>query len=202
MKREFEMSMLGEFSFFIGLHISQSNKGIFISQTKYIKETMNKFTMEDYPPVGTPMVTVCKLSKEDDSKEANQTLYRSMIRSLLYIIASRIDIMKEIGLFGRVQDAPKETHVKTVKRIFRYLKGTLDFGLWYPTGTNFTLTTYTHAYWEGSVDDRNITSVGAFFLVNRLVSWFSKKQSSICLSTVEVEYIVTISCCTQVLWLK
>jgi hypothetical protein len=166
MKTEFEMSMLGELSFFLGLHISQTNKGIFISQTKYIKEMLKKFEMEDYKPVNTPMVTGCKLSKEDESKEANQTLYRSMIGNLLYVTTSRPYIMQAVGLVGRFQDAPKETHVQEVKRIFRYLKGTLDFGLWYPTGKYFTLTTYTDADWEGSVDDRKSTSGGAFFLGN------------------------------------
>jgi hypothetical protein len=101
------------------------------------------------------------------------------------VTTSRPDIMQEVGLVARFQVAPKETHVQEVKRIFRYLKGTLDFGLWYPTGKNFTLTTYTDADWAGSVDDRKSTSGGAFFLGNNLVSWLSKKQSSISLSTTE-----------------
>jgi hypothetical protein len=99
---------------------------------------LKKFGMEGCAPVSTPMVTGCKLRKEDESKEANQTLYRSMIGILLYVTDSRPDIMQEVGLVGRFQDAPKETHVQAVKKIFRYLKGTLDFGLWYPTCTKFT----------------------------------------------------------------
>jgi hypothetical protein len=89
-----------------------------------------------------------------------------------------------------------------VKIIFKYLKGTLDFGLWYSRSEYFTLTTYTDADWVGSVDDRKSTSGGAFFLGNSLVSWLSKKQSSVSLSTIEAEYIATTSCCTQVLWMK
>jgi len=88
-----------------------------------------------------------------------------------------------VGLVGRFQAAPKETHVHAVKIIFRYLKGTLDFGLWYATCTKFTLTTYTNADWVGSMDDRKSTNGGTFFLGNIPVSWFNKKQSSISLST-------------------
>jgi hypothetical protein len=196
------MSMLGELSFFLGLHISQSNKGIFISQTKYIKEMLKKFGMEDCAPVSTPMITGCKLRKDDESPEENQTLYRSMIGNLLYVTTSRPDIMQAVGLVARFQSAPKETHVQAVKRIFRYLKGTLDFGLWYSRSKDFTLTTYTDADWEGSIDDKKSTSGGALFLGNCLVSWLRKKQTSISLSTTEAEYIAATTCCTQVLWMK
>jgi hypothetical protein len=92
--------------------------------------------------------------------------------------------------------------LKAVKRIFRYLRATLDFGLWYPKTKYFTLNAYTDADWAGSVDDRKSTSGGAFFLGKCLVSWLSKKQTSISLSTTEVEYIVAATCCTQVIWMK
>jgi hypothetical protein len=147
----------------------------------------------------TPMITECKLRKDDESLEANQTLYRSMIGSLLYVTTSRPGIMQVIGLVVRFQSAPKETHVQAVKRIFKYLKGTLDFGLWYPIGKYFTLIAYIDADWVGSVDDRKSTSGGAFFLGNNLVSRFSKKQSLISLSIADAEYIPVETCCTQVI---
>jgi hypothetical protein len=126
------MSLLGELSFFLGLHICQSNQGIFISQTKYIREMLKRFRMEDCKPVITSMQTSCKLSKDDDSKSIDQRQYRSMIGSLLYVIASKPDVMQTVGQVARFQAAPKESHVLAVKRIFRYLKGTKEFGLWYP----------------------------------------------------------------------
>jgi hypothetical protein len=99
----------------------------------------------------------------------------------------------------RVQETPKESHVLEVKRIFRYLKGTKEFGLWYPKGNDLSLIVYTDADWVGCIDDRQSTSGATFYLGEFLVSWLSKKQSSISLSTVEVEYIAATTCCTQVL---
>jgi hypothetical protein len=131
--------------------------------------------MEDCKPNSTPMVIGCKISKEHESKESNQTPYISMIGNLLYVTASRPDIMQAIGLVGMFQTTPKETHVLKVKIIFKYLKGMLEFGLWYPTGKYFTFTAYINAYWVGSLDDRKSTSDGALFMGNRLVFWFSKK---------------------------
>ena len=119
-----------------------------------------------------------------------------MIGSLLYVIASRPDVMQVVGQVARFQASPKESHVLAVKRIFRYLKGTMDYGLWYPKGNKLTLVAYTDADWAGSVDDRKSTSGAAFYLGDCLVSWMSKKQSSVTLSTAEAEYIAAAACCT------
>lgn len=107
MKTKFEMSMLGELSYFLGLQISQQEKGIFISQTKYVKDMLKKFQMEDNKPVSTPMVIGCKLSKLDESPEVEQTLYRSMIGSLLYLTTSRLDIVQTVCMVEIFQDSPK-----------------------------------------------------------------------------------------------
>jgi hypothetical protein len=95
---------------------------------------LKRFGMEDYKPVNTPMQTSCKLSKYDDSKYTDQRQYRSMIGSLLYVTTSKLDVKKEVGQVERFQATPKESHVLVVKRIFKYLKGTQEFGLWYPKG--------------------------------------------------------------------
>lgn len=100
------------------------------------------------------------------------------------------------------QADPKETHVIVVKRVFRYLKGTMDFGLWYPRGNNFIILAYSDVDWVSCMDDRKSTSGGAFYLNDKLVAWHNKKQDSIYLSTVEEEYMAIVSCCTQVLWMK
>ena len=108
--------------------------------------------------------------------------------------------MHAVGIVGRFQANPKESHLQVVKRIFKYLQGTQDFGLWYPKDTDLTLLAYIDADWVGSVDDRKGTSGGAFYMGSRLVSWFSKKQISIALSTTEAKYMAA-SCCTQLLWM-
>jgi hypothetical protein len=115
MQEEFEVSMLGELSFFLGLQVNQTKNGIYVSQTKYIKEMLNKFKMEYNKPMITPMVTGCKLILEYDSPKVDQTMYRSMVVSFLYSTTTRPDIMQVVGTVGRFQYAPKETHLKAVK---------------------------------------------------------------------------------------
>jgi hypothetical protein len=123
--------MLSELTFFLGLQVTQIDKGIFISQIKYIKEMLNKFQMEDCKPMSTPMVTGCKLILDDESPKVDQTMYKSMLGILLYAIVTRPDIIQVVGLIGIFQFSPKETHLEEVKRIFRNLRATLDFRLWY-----------------------------------------------------------------------
>jgi hypothetical protein len=132
MKTEFEMSMIGELSYFLGLQVNQSSAEIFISQEKYLKKMLKKFQMEDSSPVSTPMVVGCKLSKDDMSPDVDQRTYRSMIGSLLCITTSRPDIMQAVGMVGRYQSAPKQSHLVVVTRILKYLKDTMNYSLWYP----------------------------------------------------------------------
>ena len=146
---------------------------------------LKRFKMGDSKPVGTPMVTGCKLSKDDDSPDVDQSSYRSIIGSLFYITASRPDIMHVVGMVGRYQSAPKQSHLQAVKRIFRYLKETMTYGMWYPRNQNLQLTAYSDADWENYVRERKNTSRGALFLGDSLVAWISKNQSSISLSTTE-----------------
>jgi hypothetical protein len=120
----------------------------------------------------------------------------SMIGIRLYVTTSRPDVMQEIRQVARFQATPKESHVLAVKRIFRYLKGTKEFGLWYPKRKDISLIAYTDADWEGCTDDQRSTRGASFYLGECLVSWLIKKQSSVYLSIAEVEYISATSCCT------
>jgi hypothetical protein len=163
---------------------------------------LKKFQLEDCKPVSTPMKIGCKLSKEDESKSIDPKHYRSMIESLLYVTYSRRDVKHAVGMVARFQTTPKKSHVQDVKIIFSYLKGTIDFGLWYPRKDSFTLKAYLDVDWAGCVDDIKSTSGGAFLFGESLVAWISKKQSSIYLSTTEAEYIVVAECCTQLEWMK
>ena len=185
MQTKFEMSMIGELSFFLGLQVKQSSTGIFISQEKYLREMLKRFQMEDSKPLGTPMVTRCKLRKNDDSPNVDQRSYRSMIGSQLYITTSHPDIMHVVGMVGRFQSSPRQSHLQATKRIFMYLRETMTYGLWYHRNQNFQLTAYSDADWANCVDERKSTSGGEFFLGDSLVAWLSKTQGSISLLTTE-----------------
>ena len=147
------------------------------------------------------MATATKLDQHQGA-EVDVTSYRGMIGSLLYLTASRLDIMYATCLCARFQAQPREPHLIAVKRIFRYLKENPDLGLWYPIESDFKLIGYSDAEFAGCKVDRKSTSGGCQFLGDRLVSWSSKKQKSISTSTAEVEYIVAESCCAQILWMK
>ena len=127
------------------------------------------------------------------------TKYRGMIGSLFYLTASRRDIMFNVCLCARFQSNPKESHLNAVKRILKYLVGTINLGLWYPKGTHFNITNFSDADFVGCQTDRKSTSGTCHFLGYALVSWFSKKQNSVALSTTEAEYISMASCCAQIL---
>ena len=162
---------------------------------------LKKFQMDDSKPVGTPMVTGCKLSKFDDSEDVEQIMYRSMIGILLYATATRPDIMHSVCQVGRFQASPKASHLLAIKRNFRYLKGTTQYGLWYPTCNQLDLYAFTDADWTCCIDDRKSTSGAAFFLGGCLVSWLSKKQSAVSLSTAEAKYIAAANYGAQAVWM-
>lgn len=145
--------MLGELSCFLGFQITQTSKGTFVSQSKYLKEVLKKFGMEECSLVSTPMVTSCKLCKINESPKVDQTFYRSIIGSLLYLIASRPDIMLEVCIVGIFQAAPIWIHLQEAKIILIYLRATMDYGLWYPRGKYFSLIFYTDVDWAGNIDE-------------------------------------------------
>jgi hypothetical protein len=148
------------------------------------------------------MSTAIKLDEDKKGKRVDIKVYRGMVGSLLYLTASRPDIMFATCLCARFQSDPKESHMMAIKRIFKYLKGTPNLGLWYPKGTGFNLVGYTDSDYAGCRIDRKSTSGSCQFLGQRLVSWFSKKQQSTATSTAEAEYIAAGSCCAQLLWIR
>ncbi|KAK6138544.1 hypothetical protein DH2020_027711 [Rehmannia glutinosa] len=183
MQGKFEMSMMGELTFLLGLQVKQLKDGTFISQTKYTRDLMKKFGMEEKSSVKIPMNTSVKMYMDADGKPVDQTRYRALIGSLLYLTASRPDITFVVGVCARFQSAPKESHMTAAKRILRYLKGCQDVGLWYPKEGGFKLIGYSDSDYDGCRVDRKSTSGTCQMLGNRLVSWFSKKQNSTATST-------------------
>ena len=202
MSEEYQMSMMGELKFFLGLQIRQQRNGIFISQEKYLKDVLRKFGMQDCKGVKIPMPTNGHLCTDENGIDFDHKVYRSMIGSLLYLCASRPDIMLSVCMCARFQATPKESHHKAVKHILRYLAHTPTLGLWYPKGSAFDLIGYSDSDYAGDRVDRKSTSGTCHFLGRSLVCWSSKKQNCVSLSTAEAEYIAAGSCCAQLLWMK
>ncbi|KAI3825122.1 hypothetical protein L1987_06598 [Smallanthus sonchifolius] len=176
MKSKFEMSNMGELSFFLGLQVSQRENGIYLHQTKYVQDILSKYKMSDSTTYG--------LHPDRDGKDVDSRLYRGMIGSLMYLTASRPDIMFALCLCSR------------------YLKGKPRLGLWYSKQQSFDFKAYTDSDYGGRNLDRKLTSGGCKFLGDRLVSWQCKKQSTVSVSTCEAEYIDAASGCSQILWIQ
>jgi hypothetical protein len=175
MQQKFEMSMMGELKYFLGFQVKQHKDGMFISQTKYTQDLLKKFGMKDAKPAKTPMGTDGHLDLDKGGKSVDQKAYRSMIGSLLYLCASRPNIMLSVCMCARFQSDPKECHLVAVKRILRYLVHTPCFGIWYPKGSTFDLIGYSDSDYAGCKVDRKSTSGTCQFLGRSLVSWSSKK---------------------------
>ncbi|GJS61231.1 putative ribonuclease H-like domain-containing protein [Tanacetum coccineum] len=175
MHEKFQMSSMGELTFFLGLQVKQKNDGIFISQDKYVAEILKKFEYKDVKTASTTMDTQKPLLKDEDGEEVDVHMYRSMIGLLMYLTSSRPDIMFAICACARYQVNPKVSHLHAVKRIFRYLKGQPKLGLWYPNDSPFDLVAYTDSDYDGARLDRKSTTGGCQFLGSRLISWQCKK---------------------------
>jgi len=160
---------------------------------------MKKFALEDCKLVSTPMITGCKLCKEDETLLVNQTVCGSMIGILLYITTSIPNIMQTVCLMTIFKACPHESHVIVVNFFFKYLQGTTYYGLWYSKRKEFKLKDYADVDWEGNINDRKSTFGETFFFGNCLVSYVNKKQDSISLSTAKAEYIATTTCYSQIL---
>ncbi|GJY98529.1 retrovirus-related pol polyprotein from transposon TNT 1-94 [Tanacetum coccineum] len=202
MNSTFKMSMMGQMSFFLGLQVSQNPRGIFINQSKYAQEILKKFGFDSCTPIDTPMAERPNLDEDKGGKLIDPTRFRGMVGSLMYLSASRPDIVFAVCMCARYQAKPTEMHLTAIKRIFRYLKGTINMGLWYPKDSGFELKAFADADYAGCHDTRRSTSGSAQFLGHRLVSWSSKKQKSTAISTTEAEYIALSGCCAQILWMR
>ncbi|GJX85592.1 retrovirus-related pol polyprotein from transposon TNT 1-94 [Tanacetum coccineum] len=172
---KFKMSMMGKISFFLGLQISQSPRGIFLNQSKYALESLKKYIMESCDPVDTPMVEKSKLDEDTQGKAVDPTHYRGMVGTLMYLTSSRPDLVYAVCMCARYQARPTEKHLHVVKRIFRYLRGTVNRGLWYSKDSAITLTTFVDVDHAGCQDTRHSTSG---------------------------KYIALSGCCAQILWMR
>jgi hypothetical protein len=179
MKSEFQMSMMGELTFFLGIQEKQTKQGTFVHQAKYMNDLMKKFNMAELKPVSTPMSTTMSLGPDEDGKAVDQREYMSMIGFLLYLTATRSDIQFVVGLCAYFQASPHSSHRTAVQRIFRYLKHTPEFGIWYSASSSLNLAGFSDADFVGCGIDRKRTSRTCHFLEYSLIYWSSQKQSSV-----------------------
>nr|GEW95555.1 hypothetical protein [Tanacetum cinerariifolium] len=176
MHEKFQMSAMGELNFFLGLQVLQKEDGIFLSQDKYVGDILKKFEYSDVRSLNTPMDKKNPWGKDETGKDVDLHLYRSMIGSLMYLTASRPDIMFVVYACARHQVTPKEYHLHAVKRIFRYLKGHPKLGRWYPKESPFDLVAYSDSDYGGATQDHKSTTGG--------------------------KYVAAASCCGQVMWIQ
>jgi len=202
MQGEFEMSMMRELNYFLGLQIKQLNHATLLSQTKYCKELLKKFDMENCKEISAPMATNCYLDSNEKGASVDQTKYRGLIDSLFYLTTSIPDIMFSVYLCARFQSNPKESHFTVAKIILKYLQGTTNVGLWCPSEVSLNLVGYSDSNFAGCKIDRKSTSGTCHLLGSSLISWHSRKQACFALSTAEAEYIAAGSYCAQSLWIK
>ncbi|KAG6409647.1 hypothetical protein SASPL_127688 [Salvia splendens] len=164
MTEEFEMTDIGLMAYYLGVEVKQREDGIFIIQEHYAKEILKKFKMEDCKPINTTVECEAKLSKNDKEEKVDPTLYKSLVGSLRYLTCTRPDILYATGLVSRYMENPTTTHFKAAKRILRYLKCTIDYGLLYSATNDYRLVGYRDSDWAGDTDDRKSTSGYVFYM--------------------------------------
>jgi len=202
MMQRYEMSDLGLLHHFLGMEILQTDQGVFIHQGKYAKSLLSKFGLDDCKPVSIPLATGEKLKKVDESELADEGLYRRIVGSLLYLTATRPDLMYAASLLSRFMTGPTKIHMGAAKRILRYIQGTLSYGIEYVRDQSVTLIGFCDADCAGSEDDNRSTSGYAFSFGIGVFSWSSMKQNTVILSTAEAEYVSASEATAQSIWLR
>ncbi|GKC32460.1 putative ribonuclease H-like domain-containing protein, partial [Tanacetum coccineum] len=190
MHKRFQMSSMGKLTFFLGLQVKQQPDGIFISQDKYVADILKKFDFWSIRTATTPIESNKPMLKDEDGVDVDVHVYRSMIGFLMYLTASRPDIMFAVCAYARHQVTPKASHLNAIKRIFRYLKHQPKLGLWYPRDSPFELEAFSDSNYRGASLNRKSTIGGCQFLGKRLISWQCKKQTIVANSTTEAKSIM------------
>ncbi|KAL3612663.1 hypothetical protein D5086_003683 [Populus alba] len=198
----FKMSDLGIMNYFLGMEIHQNSSGIFVSQKKYVVDILKRFKLESCKEVTTPLAQNEKISKNDGEQLEEPSAYRSLVGSLLYLTATRPDLMFPAGLLSRFMSSPSNVHMGVAKRILKYIKGTTDLGILYSKSGGVKLSGYADSDWAGSVDGMKSTSGYVFTIGSGAICWNAKKQDVVAQSTVEAEYISLAAAANQAIWLN
>ncbi|XP_020272454.1 uncharacterized protein LOC109847633 [Asparagus officinalis] len=202
MMRQFEMTDLGLLHYFLGLEVNQSANGIFISQSKYAADLLKRFKMMNCKPASTPMNVNESLKANDGTGSASSKYFRSMIGGLNYLSHTRPDIAFSVSVVSRFMHSPSMHHLGAAKTILCYIVGTVDFGIWYSRVSNFKLCGFTDSDWASCLDGGKSTSGHVFSLGSGVISWSSKKQEIVTLSSSEAEYVAATAAVCQAIWLR
>lgn len=202
MMNEFDMTDLGKMRYFLGIEVQQLESGIFISQKKYAGDVLRRFRMEECNAVSNPIVPGVKITKDENGVVVDSTIYKQLVGSLIYLTSTRPDLMYIVSLISRYMSQPTELHFMAAKRVLRYVKGTIDYGILYKKKGCSVLTAYTDSDYAGCLEDRKSTSGYAFMMSSGAVAWSSKKQPIVTLSTTEAEYVAAAACACQAIWMK
>ncbi|GJZ60536.1 retrovirus-related pol polyprotein from transposon TNT 1-94 [Tanacetum coccineum] len=202
MKSEFEMSDMGEMRYFLGVEVNQGEDGIHINQQKYAREILQRFNLEYCNSVKNPIVPGCTLVKNNQSGFVDATLYKQMVGCVMYLAITRPDIMFVVAQLCRHMDAPTEQHMSAMKKLFRYVQGTKELGIFYKKAASDMLIAYSDSDYAGDYDTRRSTSGYVCFLSGAAIAWSSKRQPIVTLSTTEAEFVAATACACQVVWLR
>ncbi|KAK5776596.1 hypothetical protein PVK06_044556 [Gossypium arboreum] len=196
------MTDLGVMTYFLGMEVNQFDQGIFISQDAFTLKILNRFCMTNCKTVRTPVAQGEKLTSSGNQERVDEKEYRSLVGCLLYLTATRPNIMFGVSLLSRFMHCYDVVHYKAAKRILRYVKGTLSYGVKFEKEKELKLTGYSDSDWAGSIDDMKSTFGYFFTLSSRVFCWSSKKQQTVALSTAEAEYIAAAAAVNQAIWLR
>lgn len=205
LNQEFEMTDLGELSYFLGLEFVKTEEGMIMHQQKYVLEILDRFGLIECKSISNPCETSSKLEECSEEEKVDATMYKQLVGSLRYLCNSRPDICYAVGVISRFMNEPRKSHLIAAKRILRYVKGTANYGLVFPANRGedqLDLIGYSDSDWCGDRVDRRSTSGYVFMLNGVAICWSSKKQPVTALSSCEAEYIAGTYAACQLVWLE
>jgi hypothetical protein len=200
--QEFEMKSLGHLKYFLGIEVSRSKEGIFLSQRKYALDLLKETGMTACSPVSTPIEENLKLSIHPQQIHTNKERYQRLVGRLMYLAHTRPDLAYALSVISQFMHSPSEEHMKVVTRILRYLKSSPGKGILFKKGDNLKIDGYTDTDWAGSIQDRRSTSGYFTFVGGNLITWRSKKQEVVARSSAEAEYRGMAKAICELLWIK
>ncbi|KAH7351616.1 hypothetical protein KP509_19G006000 [Ceratopteris richardii] len=202
MEKEFKISDLGDLSYFLGMEIAYTQHGVYVTQERYLKNLLIKFKMDDCRVAPTPMEVNHKLSRYGREEFKDMKLYQSLVGSLIYATLTRPDLSYAVGVLSQFMHCPRKEHWVARQRVLRYIKGTLKEGLYYGFTSDTNIKIYSDRDWAGNLDDMRSTYGYLCYVGDKLISWCSKKQHTIALSSTEAEYKGMVEATKEVIWLK